>query len=475
MADDIKNLGGDSVFQLPVANAIHAAQYATRQVALLLIGLDHSEGLGDIANQFSEEIWTRLRNTLRDTDTVVRLDGGEFGVLLPSVNGAEDAILVANKIHTSLAEPLQSENIRLTVKEHIGIALSPEHGSNAGTLIQQARDALADAMRIAKNYVLYSHDPKRRRHAPLRMSRLRQAIVGDELFLLYQPKIVMSDGSVSGVEALCRWRHPDLGVVLPDDFIPVAERTGLIIPLTLCVLHKSLIQCREWNESGIDLGVAVNISMRNLDAPELPRQIAGLLKSVGVPPERLELEITESTIMNDPQRAVRNLTSIRELGVTLTIDDFGSGYSSLSYLTKLPVKGLKIDKSFVQRMESDRENAVIVRAIVDLGHNLGLKVVAEGAETRKTVEMLQEFQCDEAQGFYFRPPVAGQKIADLFTRTPVVLEQMALPTPSVSKINGTRFDLTTPNSKLDHSQDQHCELPADGTDGMETNLALKIR
>jgi len=475
MVDDIKNLTGDSLFQLPVANAILAAQYGTRQVALLLLDFDQAEGLGNITHHFSEQIWTRLRNTLRDTDTVVRLDHGEFGILLPSVNGTEDAILVANKIHSGLAEPLQSENIRLTVKEHIGIALYPEHGSNAGMLIQQGRVALTDALRINKSYVLFSHDPKLRRHAPLRMSRLRQAIVGDELFLVYQPKVVMQDGSISGVEVLCRWQHPDLGAVLPDDFIPIAERTGLIVPLTLWVLHRSLMQCREWNESGIDLGVAVNISMRNLDAPELPRQIAGLLESVGVPSARLELEITESTIMSDPQRAIRNLTLITELGVTLTIDDFGTGYSSLAYLTKLPVKGIKIDKSFVQNMESDRDNAVIVRTIVDLGHNLGLKVVAEGVETRKTVETLQSFQCNEAQGYYFCPPVAGHKISEFFADRPLVLGQSGAQAWDVSKNDPVRLNLTTPYAKLGDAQHHSYEVSAEFADGDEIDFALKSR
>lgn len=475
MVDDIKNLTGDSLFQLPVANAILAAQYGTRQVALLLLDFDHAEGLGAIAHHFSEEIWTRLRNTLRDTDTIVRLDHGEFGVLLPSVNGTEDAILVAIKIHNGLAEPLQSENIRLTVKDHIGIALYPDHGSNAGMLIEQARVALTDALRINKSYVLFSHDARRRRHAPLRMSRLRQAIVADELFLVYQPKVLMRDGSVSGVEVLSRWQHPDLGVILPDDFIPMAERTGLIVPLTLWVLHRSLMQCREWNESGIDLGVAVNISMRNLDAPELPRQIAGLLESVGVPSERLELEITESTIMSDPQRAIRNLTLIRELGVTLTIDDFGTGYSSLAYLKKLPVKGIKIDKSFVHNMESDRDNAVIVRAIVDLGHNLGLKVVAEGAETRKAVEMLQSFQCNEAQGFYFCPPVAGHRISEFSADGRVGLEPSDAQAWDVSKDDRVHLRLTTPYPKMVNPQNLRYGVSAKLADGDEIDLALKVR
>jgi EAL domain-containing protein (putative c-di-GMP-specific phosphodiesterase class I) len=249
------------------------------------------------------------------------------------------------------------------------------------------------------------------------MSQLRQGIVGDEMFLLFQPKIDLRDGTVSSVEALARWRHPELGLILPEEFIPVAERTGLIVPLTLWVLHRSLMQCLAWNQSGIDLRVAVNLSMWNLDAQELPDQIAGLLESVNISPHRLELEITESSVMNDPRRSLINLTRIKELGVRLSIDDFGAGYSSLAYLTKLPVKGLKIDKSFVQNMATERDNAVIVKSIVDLGHNLGLKVVAEGVETRETVEILRAFKCDEAQGYYFSRPIPGDKVPPWLRKT----------------------------------------------------------
>ena len=475
MVDEIINQTGDSLFQLSVGHTIFAAQHSTRQVGLLLLDFDHSDGLGNIARHFSEEIWTRLRNTLRETDTIVRMDGGEIGVLLPSVTGPEDAVFVAKKIHAKFAEPLQSENIRQHVQAHIGVTLYPDHGSDAATLIQHARIALSDAIRIRKDYVLFSEDPKRRRHAPLRMSRLRQAIVGDELFLLYQPKVVMKDGSVSGVEVLSRWEHPDIGVILPDDFIPIAERTGLIVPLTLWVLHRSLLQCREWNQLGIQLGLSVNLSMWNLDAPELPTQIAGVLKNAAVPAEQLELEITESTIMSDPQRAVRNLKLIRELGVGLTIDDFGTGYSSLTYLTKLPVKGLKIDKSFVQNMESNRDNAVIVKTIVDLGHNLGLKVVAEGVETRRSAEMLQGFQCDEGQGYYFCPPVPGHKISEMFQDTRDIFAQQKSRMPEAAK-NDLRHVSPLPSglqiAKTQiHRYDQPSQLIIEG----DADLILKAR
>ena len=217
---------------------------------------------------------------------------------------------------------------------------------------------------------------------------------------------------------LTRWQQPDLGLISPDEFIPVAERTGLIIPLTLWVLKQSLLQCRTWREIGIDIGVAVNLSMWNLDAQELPTQISSLLENTGISADRLELEITESAIMGDPQRAIRTLSLIRDLGVRFAIDDFGTGYSSLAYLRKLPVSSIKIDKSFVKNMEHDRDNAVIVRSIIDLGHNLGLKVVAEGVETQEAQNMLRSFDCDEMQGYYYSRPIPADAVTKYLKAPP---------------------------------------------------------
>jgi EAL domain-containing protein (putative c-di-GMP-specific phosphodiesterase class I) len=280
-------------------------------------------------------------------------------------------------------------------------------------LLQRAALALTSAQQTRNRWLVYSEEQPYSQRNPLGMSELREAIVADQLFLLYQPKVNLINESISGVEVLARWQHPDIGLISPDEFIPVAERTGLIIPLTLWVLHQALVQCRTWNNMGLDVSVAVNLSMWNLEAQELPEQIKGLLKSLAVSPERLELEITESAIMGDPQRAMRTLRLIRDLGVALTIDDFGTGYSSLAYLRKLPVLNIKIDKSFVINMERDRDNAVIVRSIIDLGHNLGLKVIAEGVETFESSEMLRAFNCDEAQGYFYSRPIPAYAITKI--------------------------------------------------------------
>ena len=444
MNQAVSDLAGNTLFELRVRQAILAAQHGVKQVGLLLIAIDSPENFVsqnfDLVQEFSETIWIRLRTVLRDSDTIVRMDGGELAVLLPSVAGPEDVVIVARKVLSKLEEPLPIEGLKFDVRARIGMALFPEHSTNADSLVQRAGVALTTAKRTRNRYVLYAQDQHNTARAPLRMSELRQAIVADQLFLMYQPKIDLKTGSIAGVEVLTRWQHPKLGLIPPDEFIPVAERTGLIIPLTLWVLHQSLLQCRVWNDMGICTSIAVNLSMWNLEAQELPDQIAGLIKSVDMPPDRLELEITESAIMGDPLKTTRTLILIRDLGVRFTIDDFGTGYSSLAHLRKLPVTGMKIDKSFVQNMESDRDNAVIVRSIIDLGHNLSLKVTAEGVETQEAKDMLVGFKCDEAQGYYYSHPIPAREIIRLLkeSRPPVTEHGLGSASLlSVTNNNGT--------------------------------------
>jgi EAL domain-containing protein (putative c-di-GMP-specific phosphodiesterase class I)/GGDEF domain-containing protein len=402
-----------SPFQLSVRQALVAAQHGIRQVGLLLISVDSDAVAGsnvDLQDQLVRQAWVRLRSSLRDSDGIFRTEEGELAVLLPSIAGVDDAVLVGKKILSKFESPLLWNDSKITVPIRIGIALFPEQARNAVALIKHAGEALSAAKRGGEKLALYSHGNGQNQGGMLRMSELRQAIVEDQLFLLYQPKVNLRNGSISGVEALARWKHPQLGLVEPDEFIPVAERTGLIIPLTLWVLHQSLTQSRAWNRIGIDLGVAVNLSMLNLSTPELPEQIAGLLQDSAIAPDRLELEITESAIMDDPERTLHTLQKIRDLGVRVAIDDFGTGYSSLAHLSRLPVTTIKIDKSFIQLMETAKDNAVIVRSIIDLAHNLDLSVVAEGVETRGAKQMLLDFECDEAQGYYFSRPLGVSDI-----------------------------------------------------------------
>ena len=416
MSQTIADSSENALFQLRVRQAILAARRTIRQVGLLMINFDPRENIGldgsTLLTQSQEKARLRVGSALRDSDAIYRISEGQTAVLLPSIAGAEDARIVANKILNKLEQPLLVEGLRIDVRPRIGIALFPQHSTNATSLMQCADIALSTARRTKESHVVYSSECSGCQRSPLRFSELRRAIVDDEFFLHYQPKIDLKSESVAGLEVLTRWQHAEHGLILPDEFIPIAERTGLIIPLTLWVLHRSLVQCRSWRDLGLDINVAVNLSMWNLDALELPEQVSGLLKSIGISPTQLELEITESAIMDDPQRAMRTLNSIRELGVRFTIDDFGTGYSSLAHLKKLPVDSIKIDKSFVQNMERDKDNAVIVRSIIDLGHNLGLKVIAEGVETLEAKEMLTTFDCDEAQGYYFCHPVMPSEITD---------------------------------------------------------------
>lgn len=454
MIENTTDLSESSLFQSRVRQAVLAAQRSVRHVGLLMIAFDPWEDMGPNENlllaQFSEKAWLRLGSALRDSDAVCRISGAETAVLLPSLASVNDALFVARKILDKLEPPVLLDGLRIDAKPRAGIALFPEHSTNITALMQYATIALTTARRTKQSHVIYSSEHSSCQRPLLRLSELRRAIVQDELLLHYQPKIDLKNESIAGLEVLTRWRHPDHGLILPDEFIPLAERTGLIIPLTLWVLHRSLVQCRNWNDLGFDTRVAVNLSMWNLEALELPEQIEGLLRSFDISPNRLELEITESAIMDDPQRAMRTLNTIRDLGVRLTIDDFGTGYSSLAHLKKLPVECIKIDKSFVQTMESEKDDAVIVRSIIDLGHNLGLKVIAEGVETLEAKQMLTAFGCDEAQGYYFSHPAPLPEITRLMQKSTSLSEHHETtehPSPEI-RLGSLIGHGTVPDSKL---------------------------
>jgi EAL domain-containing protein (putative c-di-GMP-specific phosphodiesterase class I)/GGDEF domain-containing protein len=420
-------------FQIRLRQAIQSAQRSGRYVALLLIDFP-AAAENSAASKGTAPAVKVIGSALRDSDSLCHIGGSATAALLPSLGSADDAVLVAGKILHRLALSTKNQQTQLPVK--IGVALYPDHAQSAPLLLRCAQVALHAARTNDQPYVLYSSLLSGSARPPLHLRELRQAILEDQLFLLYQPKVDLRTGAITGVEALTRWRHPVYGLVLPDEFIPLAERTGLIVPLSLWVLEQAIAQCRLWQGKGITAHIAVNLSMWNLDGQELPGQIADLLQASGVSPSQLELEITETAIMDDPQRALQTLQEIRQLGVHLAIDDFGTGYSSLAHLIKMPVSSVKIDKSFTLSMEIDRDNAVIVRAIVDLGHNLGLKVVAEGVETLAVKEMLSEFGCDEAQGYYFSRPVTAADISRLIaenrsepedTREPAGIESAVTP------------------------------------------------
>ncbi|HEX2039114.1 MAG TPA: EAL domain-containing protein [Acidimicrobiales bacterium] len=379
--------------------------------AVMLMDLDRFKEVNDTLGHESGdtllcEISRRLSELVGDRGTIARLGGDEFAVLLPAVEGASDATATAEVLLSALEQPFPVGDLNLEVGASIGVVLSPDHGTDAATLLQRADVAMYAAKEARSGVELY--DPDHDEYSPRRLvlaNELRHAIDRGQLTVHYQPKADLRTGEVTGVEALLRWHHPEYGFVPPDEFIPLAEHTGSIRPLTRWVLAAAISQCGMWRRKGIDLDVAVNLSMRSLLDMGLPEEVENLLQRAGLDPRSLTLEITESTIMADPVRSMGVLHDLSDLGTTLSIDDFGTGYSSLSYLKRMPVGEVKVDRSFVMNMTSDQDDLVIVRSTIDLARNLGLQVVAEGVEDRPTWEKLANLGCDAAQGYYLGRPM----------------------------------------------------------------------
>jgi len=401
----------------------------SKPFALLLMDLDRFKEINDtIGHQAGDallqQVGLRLQGAARKGDTVARLGGDEFGVLLPRTD-REGAELAAARFLKAFEAPFLIGEIGLNVQSSIGIALFPQNGADRHSLMRCADIAMYQAKESANGYSVYS--PERDSYSTERlalMADLHRAIDRDELFLVYQPKINLETGAITGVEALARWQHSKSGLIPPDQFIELAERSGFIKQLTLWVLEAALNQSRWWRAEGIDVPISVNLSPRTLHDGNFPERVGALLRTHGTAAEQLEFEITESSIMVDPVRALDILTRLHRMGISLSIDDFGTGYSSLSYLKKLPVKAVKIDKSFVIHMTQDESDAQIVRSTIDLAHNLGLKVIAEGVETEEVWERLLALGCNEAQGYYMSRPLPAPELTQWLNQSPWGLGQM---------------------------------------------------
>jgi len=399
-----------------LAQAILTAQRANGSLALLMMDLDRFKEVNDTfghhwGDELLRQVAARLQGTLRATDTVARLGGDEFAVVLPSAGDAAEASRAARKLQQALEIPFIVEGQALDARASVGIALCPEHGEDPDTLLRHADVAMYVAKRAGGGFSVYTSEQDY--HSPGRLSlvgELRRAIEDDELVLYYQPKVNVRDGSLVGVEALVRWDHPLHGLMLPDDFVPLAEQSGLIEPLSRWVLNTALRQLRDWSDLGLQVPVAVNLSMRNLHDPQLPDSIAEMLELCNVDPTLLRVEITESVLMTDPVRAMEVLSRLRSLGVQIAIDDFGTGHSSLAYLKRLLVDELKVDKSFIKDIAQDEHDAAIVRSAIQLGHNLGLTVLAEGVEDGPTLTVLSHLQCDQAQGYFLSRPLTADAL-----------------------------------------------------------------
>jgi diguanylate cyclase (GGDEF)-like protein len=394
--------------------------------------LGHSMG-----DQMLRRIVDRVQATLRATDVLGRMDGYEFVALLPGMQPA-DTLALASRLVEAVQAPFEVDGLRLQADLAIGAAVFPEQGKDVASLFQRAKVALANARRSRPPVEFYKqeHDHQSGRQLAL-TGELQRAVEEGHLELYYQPKIDGSNNWVAGVEALVRWNHPYQGLLFPDEFIPLAEQTGLIRPITRWVVEAALRQHALWESKGITLPVSVNCSARNLLEEDLPERIEALLKKYRVPPERLTLEITETTLIEDPQRAMDVTTLLDAKGVRISIDDFGTGYSSLDYLRRLPAKELKIDKSFVMKMDEKEGDAVLVRSIIDLAHNLGLKAVAEGVEGASVWRQLRSLGCDSGQGYFFAKPVPLESLAQwLQTSSWGMPTQLAALDPDAAEAGG---------------------------------------
>lgn len=389
---------------------------SVNRFAVLILDLDRFKEVNDtLGHQAGDNVLQQVgplfRAELHDRALLARVGGDEFSVLLPDAD-ASIAQEIAEALLRALERPFQVDGSEVELGGSIGIALYPDHGTDAEGLLRRADIAMYAAKQARSGCALY--DPESDRHSPERLrmrAELRHALDAGEFVLNYQPQVDAHTGSLIAVEALVRWHHPRRGIIGPDEFIPFAEQTRLIRPLSRWILCAAISQCAQWQDVGLHIPVAVNLSAHDLHDPALPHLVTELLHSCGGPARNLRIEITESSLMADPARAREVLTQLREMGVQIAIDDFGTGYSSLAYLKDLPVDELKIDSSFVHAMTSDNGARAIVRAVIDLADDLGLRVVAEGIEDRATWEALESLGCEAAQGYYFAPPLAAEDVA----------------------------------------------------------------
>lgn len=422
--DQLTGLPNRTLFHDRLEQMTGVANNAGQKFALFIINLDRFNEVNvilghHIGDLLLREISRRLASVLTsESDTLARLGGDEFAVLLHACD-AQCAMVVVRKILDALDQPILLEGQEVIATGSVGVAIYPEHGDEIATLLRHADIAMNAAKHDNSGYALFdlNYVEQKQQYLSL-LSELRQAIERNEFVLYFQPKVGFATGTIGHVEALVRWIHPQRGMIPPDQFIPYAENTGYIRTITKWVIEAALSQRKQWEEMQIPLTISVNISARDLMSADLPRLFSELMDKYCASPHWLCLEITESAIMGDPKRAMGILEELHNMGFSLSVDDFGTGYSSLAYLKKLPVSELKIDQSFVLHMADDKDDAIIVRSTIDLGHNMGLVVVAEGIENQVTWDMLQDMGCDLAQGYYISKPMSAEALLKWFGQAP---------------------------------------------------------
>ncbi len=408
--DGLTGLPNRSKALIELETAIARARAIAGHCTVLMLDVDRFKEINDtLGHDFGDQVLVEvakcLRATVRPQDFVARLGGDEFLVLMEGV-GPEQALLRATELGASLRAPLQLPSTLINLDVSIGVAIHPQHAADAETLLRRVDIAMYEAKTLHAGVALYipGRDELHLRQLTL-MAELRRSIERRELHVVFQPKVEIASGAVRHAEALLRWNHAQLGPVAPDEFIPLAERSGFVHELSRFVLDESIRQCQSWRGEGLDLSVAVNLSAMDLMDSEMPDYVYDCLHRHRMEPSRLILEVTESALMRDVNYAIRVLQRLRAGGVRISIDDFGTGHSSLAQLKKLPVDELKIDKSFILQLAQDEDDAVIVRATIDLGHHMGLLVIAEGVEDARSYELLRDYGCDLVQGYLFSRPL----------------------------------------------------------------------
>lgn len=415
--DPLTDLPNRKLLHNRLQQEILRGERASKQFVLIISDLNRFKEINDtlghhIGDLVLQQAAERLFNIFRKTDTVARLGGDEFAVLLPETN-LQQAKLLTHKVLDNFNQPFVIGDHNLNVGISLGLAEFPTHGNDVNILTQRADVAMYIAKQNNIGYSVY--DPNKDTHSIGRlalMSELREAIETESLELYFQPKIDIATNKVVSAEALLRWNHPQRGFIKPGEFIPLAEQTGLIKPLTQWVIEKSITQCAKWKSKNINVDVSVNIAAQNLHDSKLIHHIRDMMLKHNLSPEHLTLEISEGDIMSEPIRARHTLERFKKSGIKLSIDDFGTGYSSLSYLNKLPVDEIKMDRSFVLEMTEDNDDDIIVKSTIELAHNIGLTIVAEGVHNKQTWDRLKTLHCDIAQGHYISKPLSAAEFSD---------------------------------------------------------------
>lgn len=423
--DELTDLPNRALLHERIEQGIKLSDRNSKPLAILLMDLDRFKEINDTLGHHCgdfllQQVAPRLRHSVRTTDTVSRLGGDEFAVVLPDA-GLDQAIAVSEKIVEVMEQDFSVEGHSLNVGISIGISLYPQHGKDSAILLQRSDVAMYNAKRNSLNYSVYDAEYDQYSVNRLRMvADLRDAIQNDRLFVEYQPIVSIGDGRVEAIEALVRWQYDADHVCYPEDFIELAEQTGLIKPLTVWLLNNVFKKKEAWKQRGLDLPISINISIKSLQDVSFPDQLFEKLEQYNVDPEQITLEITETSMMVERSRTYDVISQLHNRGLMISIDDFGTGYSSLSYLKQLPIKEIKIDQSFVADMLEDDNDAIIVRSTIDLAHNMGRRIIAEGVENQDLFDLLEILGCDAVQGYHICPPLDVVELEKWLQQNPIV-------------------------------------------------------